>query len=41
MKDLLISSDGDLLIEQNEIMMTDGIEDIIQSVRLILLTRKG
>ncbi|EAC5360110.1 DUF2634 domain-containing protein [Listeria monocytogenes] len=41
MKDLLISTDGDLLIERNEIMMTDGIDDIIQSVRLILLTHQG
>ncbi|MBM5675617.1 DUF2634 domain-containing protein [Listeria seeligeri] len=41
MKDLLIDSNGDMVISDNDVLMTDGISDIVQSVRMILQTREG
>ncbi|WP_260447766.1 DUF2634 domain-containing protein [Listeria seeligeri] len=41
MKDLLIDSNGDIVISDNDILMTDEISDIVQSVRMILQTREG
>ncbi|EAD1138804.1 DUF2634 domain-containing protein [Listeria monocytogenes] len=41
MKDLLIDSNGDIVISDNDILMTDGVNDIVQSVRMILQTREG
>ncbi|HEL8967637.1 DUF2634 domain-containing protein [Listeria welshimeri] len=41
MKDLLIDSNGDIVVSDNDILMTDGVNDIVQSVRMILQTREG
>ncbi|HAA4682692.1 TPA_asm: DUF2634 domain-containing protein [Listeria monocytogenes] len=41
MKDLFIDSAGDLVIKNDDIVMTDEISDIVQSVRMILRTREG
>ncbi|UQD52300.1 DUF2634 domain-containing protein [Bacillus methanolicus] len=33
--------DGDLVVENGELVMIDGDEELVQSVRSILVTRKG